>query len=108
AARAAATIAWPRARQAARNNPPSRIHPPRSSHPPKYSGEAYQTQDWMRDGYTKGLVKGSGPIKAIETHRKTTDQCKEFGRILMRRNSDRPACVATRQRQDAEIISPTR
>ncbi len=29
-------------------------------------------------------------------------------KILMRRNSDRPACVATRQRQDAEIISPTR
>ena len=29
-------------------------------------------------------------------------------KIPMRRNSDRPACVATRQRQDAEIISPTR
>jgi hypothetical protein len=79
------------------------IHPPLSSHPPKYSGEAYQTQDWMRDGYTKGLVsyggnrmalasswkskgaarrivkdKGSGLIKPIETHRKRTDQCKEL------------------------------
>jgi hypothetical protein len=32
------------------------IHPPLSSHPRKYSGEAYQTQNWVRDGYTKGLV----------------------------------------------------
>src|SRR6266404_2339389 len=108
AARPASTIARPRPRELPVTNHTCAIHPPLSSSPPKYSGEAYQTQDWMRDGYTKGLVKGSGPIKAIETHRKTTDQCKEFGRILMRRNSDRPACVATRQRQDAEIISPTR
>ena len=28
---------------------------------------------------------------------------RTIGRILMRRNGDRPACVATRQRQDAEI-----
>src|ERR1700723_4641540 len=30
------------------------------SQPPGYSGEASQTQDWMRDGYTNGLVSYGG------------------------------------------------
>ncbi|MGB6633273.1 MAG: hypothetical protein WBE52_18680, partial [Terriglobales bacterium] len=35
------------------------IHPPLSSHS-GHSGEASQTQDWMRNGYTKGLVSYGG------------------------------------------------
>src|ERR1700722_20146769 len=55
AARPASTIARPRPRELPVTNHTCAIHPPLSSHPPGYSGEAYQTQDWMRDGYTKGL-----------------------------------------------------
>ncbi len=41
--------------------------------------------------------KGSGLIKPTETHRKELISAKNW-KILMRRNSDRAACVATRQR----------
>src|SRR5260370_13432465 len=50
--------------------------------------------------------KGSGLIKPIETHRKRTDQCKELEGLLVRRNSDRPACVATRQRPVSSHFRP--
>src|ERR1700683_4346834 len=64
---------------------------------------------WKSKGAARRIVKdkGSGLIKLVETHRKELISAKNW-KILMRRNSDRPACVATRQRQDAEIISPTR
>src|ERR1700730_1179746 len=35
-------------------------HSSSSIKPPGYSGESSQTQDWMRDGYTKGLVSYGG------------------------------------------------
>ena len=58
---------------------------------------------WKSKGAARRIVKdkGSGLIKSIETHRKK-NCCAKNWKILMRRNSDRPACVATRQRQDAE------
>jgi len=64
---------------------------------------------WKSKGAARRIVKdkGSGLIKLVETHRKELISAKNW-KILMRRNSDRPACVATRQRQDAEIISPKR
>src|SRR5450755_1697751 len=52
AARPASTIARPRPRELPVTNHTCAIHPPLSSHP-GYSGEASQTQDWMRNGYTK-------------------------------------------------------
>jgi hypothetical protein len=59
---------------------------------------------WKSKGAARRIVKdkGSGLIKPIE---KELISAKNW-KILMRRNSDRPACVATRQRQDAKIISP--
>src|SRR6266481_2795665 len=60
AARPASTIARPRPRELPVTNHTCAIHPPLSSHPPGYSGEASQTQDWMRNGYTKGLVSYGG------------------------------------------------
>jgi NAD(P)-dependent dehydrogenase (short-subunit alcohol dehydrogenase family) len=61
---------------------------------------------WKSKGGARRIVKdkGSGLFKPIETELTRAKNWK----ILMRRNSDRPACVATRQRQAAEIISPTR
>src|ERR1700685_685225 len=60
AARPASTIARPRPRELPVTNHTCAIHPPLSSHPPGCSGEASQTQDWMRNGYTKGLVRYGG------------------------------------------------
>ena len=61
---------------------------------------------WKSKGAALRIVKdkGSGLIKPTE---KEVISAKNW-KVLMRRNSDRPACVATRPRQDAEIISPTR
>src|SRR5438270_12771316 len=59
AARPASTIARPRPRELPVTNHTCAIHPPLSSHPGG-SGEASQTQDWMRNGYTKGLVSYGG------------------------------------------------
>src|SRR5271155_2372008 len=56
AARPASTIARPRPRELPVTNHTCAIHPPLSSHPPGYSGEASQTQDWMRDGIRKDLL----------------------------------------------------
>src|SRR5580692_1201733 len=60
AARPASTIARPRPRELPVTNHTCAIHPPLSSHPPGYPGEASQTQDWIRNGYTKGLVSYGG------------------------------------------------
>jgi hypothetical protein len=59
---------------------------------------------WKSKGAGRRIVKdkGSGLIKPIETHRKGPISAKNW-KILMRRNSDRPACVATRQRPDGSI-----
>src|SRR6202050_294515 len=56
AARPASTIARPRPRELPVTNHTCAIHPPVSKPTTGYSGEASQTQDWMRDGYTNGLV----------------------------------------------------
>src|ERR1700736_217065 len=60
AARPASTIARPRLRELPVTHHICAIPPPLSSPPPGYSGEASQTQDWMRNGYTKGLVSYGG------------------------------------------------
>src|ERR1700688_1345635 len=149
AARPASTIARPRPRELPVTNHTCAIRP--SLWSPQYSGEAYQTQDWMRDGYTKGLVsyggnrrifrpqgdplssrvidcvatplalasswkskgaarrivkdKGSGLINPSKPAEKELISTKNW-KILMRRNSDRPACVATRQRPGEIDLTP--
>src|SRR5450631_1092351 len=52
---------------------------------------------WKSTDAARRIVKdkGSGLIKPIETHRKELISAKNW-KILMRRNSDRPACVATK------------
>src|SRR5580692_7347589 len=69
AARPASTIARPRPRELPVTNHTCAIHPPVSKPTIQifwpgilagYSGEASQTQDWMRDGYTNGLVSYGG------------------------------------------------
>src|ERR1700722_1299106 len=64
---------------------------------------------WKSKGAARHIVKdkGFGLIKPSKPTEKKIIRAKNW-KILMRRNSDRPAWVATRQRQDAEIISPTR
>src|ERR1700678_1208716 len=59
AARPASTIARPRPRELPVTNHTCAIHPPPSSHP-GYSGEASQTQDWMRNGIRKDLLVTEG------------------------------------------------
>jgi len=54
-----------------------------------------------------GQVAGQMQRWLEENCRRVTSAAAEQS-LPGRRNSDRPACVATRQRQDAEIISPTR
>src|SRR5579864_63905 len=61
---------------------------------------------WKSKGALGALLK----IRAPDLSNPSKPPKKELisatnWKILMRRNSDRPACVATRQRQDAEIIS---
>src|SRR5271163_4165382 len=56
AARPASTIARPRPRELPVTNHTCAIHPPLSSHPRGYSGEAFQPQDWMRDGIRTDLL----------------------------------------------------
>src|SRR5713101_8652413 len=61
AARPASTIARPRPRELPVTNHTCAIHPPvYRSQPLGYSIEASQTQDWMHDGYTNGLVSYGG------------------------------------------------
>src|SRR5205807_7108543 len=94
AARPASTIARPRPRELPVTNHICAIHPPRSSHPPDNSREASQTQDWMRNGYTKGLVSALLKIRAPHLSNPSKPTEKELigaknWKILMRRNSDR-------------------
>src|SRR5882762_8123730 len=67
AARPASTIARPRPRELPVTNHTCAIHPPLSSQPPGYSGEASQTQDWMRNGHTKELVSYGGNRRIFQT-----------------------------------------
>src|SRR5580704_12991394 len=59
AARPASTIARPRPRELPVTNHTCAIHPPLSSHP-RIFWRSFSTQDWMRNGYTKGLVSYGG------------------------------------------------
>jgi len=54
---------------------------------------------WKSKGAARRMVKdkGSGLIKPSKPTEKELTSAKNW-KILMRRNSDRPACVATRQR----------
>src|ERR1700683_4889387 len=62
AARPASTIARPRPRELPVTNHTCAIYPPVSKPTLGYSGEASQIQDWMRDGYTNGLVSYGGNL----------------------------------------------
>src|SRR4029077_12368578 len=68
AARPASTIARPRPRELPVTNHTCAIHPPvYRSQPLGYSIEASQTQDWMHDRYTNGLVSYGGNHRILRS-----------------------------------------